>query len=282
MVMKIRTVNDVTTYYAYKGDKVVMEVTEGAVIRNLYAGKKLVMRDMVALEESYYYYYNGHGDVTALSDISKNAVLAEYDYDPFGNITTITNEELDNPIMYAGYQYDDETGLYYLNARMYDPEIARFMQMDTYTGQSSDPLSLNLYSYTHNNPVTYYDPTGHILSEWDKDNVTSSKDRIAIEKATAAWDSTSSQAEKDKAHADAEEIRNKYRMYHHLEYHRGVVGPAFLATTAIVDARRGFVATQTEDGQDHLVVDRCQPMDDPPARTRQTSSQLDRPARGVS
>jgi len=37
----------------------------------------------------------------------------------------------DNPIRYAGYQYDEETGLYYLNARMYDPTIARFLQGDT-------------------------------------------------------------------------------------------------------------------------------------------------------
>ncbi|TYQ14543.1 UNVERIFIED_CONTAM: RHS repeat-associated protein [Acetivibrio alkalicellulosi] len=64
-------------------------------------------------------------------------------------------------IKYAGYFYDGETGLYYLNARFYDPETARFIQEDTYRGSINDPLSLNLYAYGHNNPIKYYDPTGH-------------------------------------------------------------------------------------------------------------------------
>jgi hypothetical protein len=44
---------------------------------------------------------------------------------------------------------------------MYDPKIARFLQEDTYTGNPNDPLSLNLYTYVKNNPLIYYDPTGH-------------------------------------------------------------------------------------------------------------------------
>jgi len=61
---------------------------------------------------------------------------------------------------YAGYFYDAETGLYYLNSRMYDPTTARFLQEDTYTGEIDDPLSLNLYTYCHNEPLMYWDPTG--------------------------------------------------------------------------------------------------------------------------
>ena len=32
---------------------------------------------------------------------------------------------------------------------------------DTYLGSKSDPLSLNLYAYCKNEPINYYDPTGH-------------------------------------------------------------------------------------------------------------------------
>ncbi len=68
-----------------------------------------------------------------------------------------------NNIKYAGYFYDAETGLYYLNARFYDPETARFIQQDSYSGNILDPLSLNLYTYAQNNPISYYDPTGHSI-----------------------------------------------------------------------------------------------------------------------
>ncbi len=66
----------------------------------------------------------------------------------------------------SGMLGEDKTAndlkLYYLNVRMYDPKIARFLQEDTYTGDPNDPLSLNLYTYCFNNPLAYYDPTGHI------------------------------------------------------------------------------------------------------------------------
>jgi len=153
-----KTVNGQTTYFLYEYDKVVLEVcADGAEkARNLY-GTNLLMRTVG--DESYYYVYNGHADVTALIDKTGN-IAATYYYDVFGNILEETGN-IDNNITYAGYQYDAETGLYYLNARMYDPKIARFLQEDTYRGDPNDPLSLNLYIYCGNNPIIYWDPTGH-------------------------------------------------------------------------------------------------------------------------
>jgi RHS repeat-associated protein len=153
-----KTVNGQKTYYLYEYDKVVLEVNENGTqkARNLY-GTNLLMRTVD--NEAYYYIYNGHADVTALIDTDGN-IAATYYYDAFGNILEQTGD-VDNNITYAGYQYDDETGLYYLNARMYDPKIARFLQEDTYRGNPNDPLSLNLYTYCLNNPLIYWDPTGH-------------------------------------------------------------------------------------------------------------------------
>ncbi|RXE57785.1 RHS repeat-associated core domain-containing protein, partial [Acetivibrio mesophilus] len=93
------------------------------------------------------YYYDAFGNIEE-----------EKYYDANGNLTTTP---INNNIRYAGYQYDEETGLYYLNARMYDPKIARFLQEDTYKGDPNDPLSLNLYVYCRNNPIMYDDPSGH-------------------------------------------------------------------------------------------------------------------------
>ena len=83
-----------------------------------------------------------------------------YRYDAFGTLLEVTGDA-DNSITYAGYQYDSESGLYYLNARYYDSTTARFLTEDTYAGQANDPLSLHRYTYCANNPLRYTDPDGH-------------------------------------------------------------------------------------------------------------------------
>lgn len=156
--------------YLYEYDKVVLELdaqNNNQSGRNIY-GSSLIARTVKEnnIDVSMYYVYNGHGDVTALINAATGYVAATYHYDAFGNIDPAgTTGSVNNNITYAGYQYDKETevrdlngniiktGLYYLNSRMYDPVTARFLQEDTYTGDPSDPLSLNLYTYCHNEPV---------------------------------------------------------------------------------------------------------------------------------
>ncbi|PYG87269.1 RHS repeat-associated protein [Ruminiclostridium sufflavum DSM 19573] len=160
-----KTVNGTLTRYLYEGDKVVLEVDSSGneTARNVY-GSNLIMREAIRTDgsdifDTYFYLYNGHADVTALLK-PDGTIAATYYYDAFGNITDTTGSA-NNSIAFTGYQYDAETGLYYLNARMYDPKTARFLQEDTYLGDPSDPLSLNLYTYCHNEPIMYTDPTGH-------------------------------------------------------------------------------------------------------------------------
>jgi len=151
-------VNGATTKYLYEYDKIVLEVNDSNVqiSKNVY-GTELISK--TAEGSTYFYKYNGHSDVTALTDTA-GMVTATYYYDAFGVVLERTGD-IGNNIGYAGYQYDEETGLYYLNARMYSPNLGRFLQEDTYLGSKDDPLSLNLYTYCHNEPIMYYDPTGH-------------------------------------------------------------------------------------------------------------------------
>ena len=137
-----------------------------------------------------YYQYNNHGDVIRVSDRT-GTLLNEYEkvskaaamhtcvheqtfcerkhgadrrrvYDAFGNAIT-EKETVRNPYRYAGYYQDSESGLYYLRSRYYNPKTARFLTEDTASGKYTDPLSLNKYTYCHNQPVTGYDPDGHAL-----------------------------------------------------------------------------------------------------------------------
>ena len=155
----VKTVNGTVTQFLYEASKVVAEYDATGTLKawNIY-GLNLLVR--ISTSASYYYLYNGHADVTALLNATTGVIDGTYYYDAFGNILSQTGTA-DNSILYSGYQYDQETGLYYLNARMYDPVIARFLQEDTYRGDPNDPLSLNLYAYCANNPLIYSDPTGH-------------------------------------------------------------------------------------------------------------------------
>jgi hypothetical protein len=49
----------------------------------------------------------------------------------------------------------------YYRARYYAQGLGRFISADTMVPDSSNPPSLNRFSYTRNNPLKYIDPTGH-------------------------------------------------------------------------------------------------------------------------
>lgn len=102
-----------------------------------------------------------HGNVVNLTD-STGAVTKTYKYDAFGVEKNIDNSDT-NAFRYCGEYYDTETGTIYLRARYYDPEIGRFISRDSFAGKNEDPLSLNLYTYCHNNPIAYSDPSGNFI-----------------------------------------------------------------------------------------------------------------------
>lgn len=103
---------------------------------------------------TYYYNYDGHGNVVALTDGAGNVVVT-YSYDPWGKVLSKTGT-LYNPFTYSGYYRDEETGLYYLINRYYDPEDGRFLSQD-----AVDPVDGNLYVYAVNDPVNMIDPDGN-------------------------------------------------------------------------------------------------------------------------
>ena len=110
----------------------------------------------------YYYITNLQGDVIAIAD--QGVVVVEYKYDAWGKLLSITGSEAQmmgrlNPLRYRGYVYDQETGLYYLQSRYYNPEWGRFINADALVS-TGGLLGNNMYSYCWNNPVRYYDDLG--------------------------------------------------------------------------------------------------------------------------
>ncbi|MBB3909368.1 RHS repeat-associated core domain-containing protein [Anoxybacteroides rupiense] len=119
-------------------------------------------------DDPFYYVTNYRGDVVRIID-ENGATVANYSYDPWGKVLSVSENAAvaGQPLGYAGYYYDRETKLYYLQARYYDPETARFLSRDPDPGDLDNPLSQNAYIYTENNPVMYTDPNGYSNKWYD-------------------------------------------------------------------------------------------------------------------
>ena len=103
-----------------------------------------------------------HTDVLGSPILLTNAqgqVVGQYDYDPFGNLIGSDSTE-STKYLFTGQEYDNESDLYYYNARYYNPVIGRFISRDPVLGRDGDSLSRNGYIYVKNNPLKYVDPSG--------------------------------------------------------------------------------------------------------------------------
>ena len=128
-------------------------------------------------EATYVYRKNIFGDVTAVYN-DDGILQCTYEYDAWGNHVIYDadgkvvdgnsdNIGLINPIRYRGYYFDEETGLYYLKTRYYDPQVGRFMTIDGIEYLDPETINgLNLYAYCNNNPVMNVDPYGNKWWKW--------------------------------------------------------------------------------------------------------------------
>jgi RHS repeat-associated protein len=88
---------------------------------------------------------------------SAGALVNSIKYLPFG---ATRSGDLPTDKKFTGQRLDG-TGLYYYNARYYDPTIGRFISPDTVVPNVLNPQAFNRYSYVVNNPLKYVDPSGH-------------------------------------------------------------------------------------------------------------------------
>ncbi len=76
-----------------------------------------------------------------------------------------SSEEVVTPYRFTGQREESTIGLYFYNARWYDPALGRFVQPDTIVPEPGNPQPLNRYAYTLNNPMRYTDPTGKFTED---------------------------------------------------------------------------------------------------------------------
>ena len=122
------------------------------------------------LDERLYALSDANGNITALYNPTPSPgaspVAERFFYDPYGkprylggDFASQAQSNVAWNILYGGYYYDAETGLYHVRNRMYDPLYGRWLQTDP----SGFDDSYNLYQYGLSSPLSYVDPTGEFL-----------------------------------------------------------------------------------------------------------------------
>jgi len=173
-----KIVNNKETDYFTEGNKIIFETSTDNMIYYI-RDEEGSLIGLKYNDTMYYYIKNMQEDIIGITD-SNNNLLCSYLYDSWGNIISIKDNNgniirdtshigIINPYRYRSYYYDNETKLYYLNSRYYNPEWGRFINADVYLGCTGDILGYNLYLYVSNNPVNNSDETGRLFKKaWSK------------------------------------------------------------------------------------------------------------------
>ena len=162
--MRIRKiVNGVTTNYTLNGKNIV-HMKQGSNDLHFFYDAQGKPGMVTYNDVDYFYVYNLQGDVVALIDANGTQVV-EYGYDAWGYPISKTGSLAAtigtlNPFRSRGYVYDEETGLYYLRSRYYNPSWKRFMNADALVSNGKGLLGKNVFTYCNNCPVAQSDPTG--------------------------------------------------------------------------------------------------------------------------
>jgi RHS repeat-associated protein len=93
------------------------------------------------------------GDTRLLTSATGQTV-AKYAYTPYGGLAS-SSGTASTPLLYAGQYRDNESGLYYLRARYYDPVTGQFLSVDPAVQSTLSP-----YAYGAGNPLNAADPSG--------------------------------------------------------------------------------------------------------------------------
>ncbi len=139
------------------------EERPGRPVFHIFAGSTRVMS--IRSDGNQTYHGNHLNSASIITD-DNGAKREKIEYDPFG--TYRVHETSSFPLVnytFTDQEYDDESGLYNYKARLYDPVLGRFISPDSIVPEPGNLQAFNRYSYCVNNPVTYTDPSGHMIFE---------------------------------------------------------------------------------------------------------------------
>jgi RHS repeat-associated protein len=194
--MQTRTYGGTTYTLSYDAENRLTAVSGGATATFVYDGDGNRVKGTVGTSTTYYvgdyfewtgststmkkYYYAGGvrmamrtgssnplwllgdhlGSTSKVANFDGLSVHSQQLYKPWGE-GRYTSGTLPTTYKFTGQREEASLGLYFYNARYYDPALGRFVQADTVVPNSGDVVAWDRYAYSSGNPVKYIDPDGH-------------------------------------------------------------------------------------------------------------------------
>jgi RHS repeat-associated protein len=159
-----------TTTFGYDADGVRLKKTVGAVVthylgddvewsNNVYTKYVGVAGRLVAktVGSTKYWLHQDHLQSTQVVSDASGAEVQRLTYRPYGERLWSATAHAES----RGFnsQRQDESGLFFLHARYFDPQLGRFISPDPITPEES-VIGLNRYAYAGNDPINHVDSSG--------------------------------------------------------------------------------------------------------------------------
>ena len=167
-------------------------------------------------EKNIFFYHPDHLGSSSYITGNDGKVSQHTEYIAFGEILFDEhNTEHTMPYLFNGKELDSETGLYYYGARYLDSKTSLWLNTDPLSGYNPtfehehyidgqhnggvfNPMNLNTYGYTYQNPILYIDPNGkQVVNSASRPNIFLYRKQTFNETSSFQWINYNSSSLKD-------------------------------------------------------------------------------------
>lgn len=151
----------VTWDYIYDGNKLIRETSINNTLDFLYDEYDNLYGFIKDNSEKYLYIRDQLQNIIGITDIN-GKIVVKYSYDAWGALKNIEDTSSSgigklNPFRFKGYYYDNESRLFIVGQRYYNPEFCRFIQpVDASTLTPYSINEFNMFTLEDNSPTNNF------------------------------------------------------------------------------------------------------------------------------
>lgn len=151
----------VTWNYIYDGNKLIRETSINNTLDFLYDEYDNLYGFIKDNSEKYLYIRDQLQNIIGITDIN-GKIVVKYSYDAWGALKNIEDTSSSgigklNPFRFKGYYYDNESRLFIVGQRYYNPEFCRFIQpVDASTLTPYSINEFNMFTLEDNSPTNNF------------------------------------------------------------------------------------------------------------------------------